>query len=53
MNENEIGGIFDRATKAHKKLLLTYLHPPGRKVGHRLNFGEALMKDVRSLIIND
>jgi len=52
MNENKIGGIFDRVTKAHKKQLLTHLRLPGRKIGHPLNFGEALVKDGSSRIIN-
>ncbi len=42
----------DRVTKAHKKQLLTYLRLSGRKVGYLLNFGEALMKDGISHIIN-
>jgi GxxExxY protein len=47
MNENE-----NRVTKAHKKQLLTYLRLSGRKIGYLLNFGEALMKDGISRIIN-
>ncbi len=39
-------------TKAHKKQLLTYLRLSSRKVGYLLNFGEALMKDGISRIIN-
>jgi GxxExxY protein len=42
----------DRVIKAHKKQLLTYLRLSGRKVGYLLNFGEALMKDGISRIIN-
>ena len=42
----------DRVTKAHKKQLLTYLRPVGRKVGDLLNFGEALMKDGISRMIS-
>ena len=42
----------ERVTKAHKKQLLTYLRLSGRKVGYLLNFGEALMKDGISRIIN-
>ena len=42
----------DCVTKAHKKQLLTYLRLSGRKVGYLLNFGEALMKDGISRIIN-
>ncbi|MEN8167526.1 MAG: GxxExxY protein, partial [Pseudomonadota bacterium] len=42
----------DRVTKAHKKQLLTYLRLSGRSLGYLLNFGEALMKDGVSRIIN-
>ncbi len=42
----------ERVTKVHKKQLLTYLRLSGRKVGYLLNFGEALMKDGISRIIN-
>jgi len=42
----------DCVTKAHKKQLLTYLRLSGRKVGYLLNFGEVLMKDGISRIIN-
>ena len=38
--------------KAHKKQLLTYLKLSGCKLGYLLNFGEALMKDGISRIIN-
>ena len=41
-----------RVTKAHKKQLLTYLRLSGKKLGYLLNFGEALMKDGISRIIN-
>jgi len=37
---------------AHKKQLLTYLRLAGCKLGYLLNFGEALMKDGISRIIN-
>ena len=42
----------DRLTKAHKKQLHTYLRLSGKKIGYLLNFGEALMKDGISRIIN-
>ena len=42
----------EHVTRAHKKQLLTYLRLSGRKVGYLLNFGEALMKDGISRIIN-
>jgi GxxExxY protein len=42
----------EQVTKAHKKQLLTYLRLSGRKLGYLLNFGEALMKDGISRIIN-
>ena len=38
--------------KAHKKQVLTYLRLTGLKLGYLLNFGEALMKDGISRIIN-
>jgi len=38
--------------KSHKKQLLTYLRLAGYKLGYLLNFGEALMKDGISRIIN-
>ena len=57
MNENNIGKIvLDCAvsiySKAHKKQLLTYLRLTNCKLGYLLNFGEALMKDGISRIIN-
>jgi GxxExxY protein len=39
-------------SKAHKKQVLTYLRLTGHKLGYLLNFGEALMKDGISRIIN-
>jgi len=39
-------------TKAHKKQVLTYLRLTGLKLGYRLNFGEALMKDGITRIVN-
>ena len=39
-------------TPAHKKQLLTYLRLTDLKLGYLLNFGEALMKDGVSRIIN-
>ena len=39
-------------SKAHKKQVLTYLRLTGCKLGFLLNFGEALMKDGISRIIN-
>ncbi len=42
----------ERVTKAHKKQLLTYLRLSDKKVGYLLNFGEALMKDGISRVIN-
>ncbi len=38
--------------KAHKKQVLTYLRLTGCKLGYLLNFGEFLMKDGISRIIN-
>lgn len=39
-------------TKAHKKQTLTYLKLTGYKLGYLLNFGESLMKNGISRIIN-
>ena len=38
--------------KAHKKQVLTYLRLTGCKLGYLLNFGESLMKNGISRIIN-
>jgi GxxExxY protein len=38
--------------RAHKKQVLTYLKLTGLKLGFLLNFGEAIMKDGISRIIN-
>jgi len=42
----------ESVTKAHKKQILTYLKLTGYKLGYLLNFGEALMKNGISRIIN-
>ena len=42
----------EAATRTHKKQVLTYLRLSGMKLGYRLNFGEALMKDGISRILN-
>ena len=42
----------ERVTDAHKKQLLTYLRLTGMKLGFLLNFGEALMKDGITRIVN-
>lgn len=42
----------ETVTNAHKKQLLTYLRLAGMKLGYLLNFGEALMKDGITRIIN-
>ncbi|MEN8166283.1 MAG: GxxExxY protein [Pseudomonadota bacterium] len=62
MNENEIGGIVvECAVKVHMRLgpgLLETVYEAvlsrlsDKKVGYLLNFGEALMKDGISRIIN-
>lgn len=39
-------------SKAHKKQVLTYLKLSGKKLGFLLNFGESLMKDGITRIIN-
>jgi GxxExxY protein len=42
----------ESVTKAHKKQVLTYLRLTGMKLGYLLNFGEGLMKDGISRILN-
>jgi len=42
----------EAATNAHKKQVLTYLRFTGIKLGYLLNFGEGLMKDGISRILN-
>ncbi len=42
----------ERATNVHKKQVLTYLRLTGMKLGYLLNFGEELMKNGISRIIN-
>jgi len=42
----------ESVTRAHKKQVLTYLKLTGLKLGFLLNFGEAVMKDGISRIIN-
>ena len=39
-------------TKTHKKQVLTYLRLTGCKLGYLLNFGEVLMKDGITRIVN-
>ena len=51
MDENQIGTIIVDCA-AHKKQLLTYLKLTGLKLSYLLNFGEALMKDGITRIIN-
>jgi len=42
----------EMVNNAHKKQLLTYLRLTGLKLGYLLNFGEALMKDGITRIVN-
>ena len=42
----------EQTTRAHAKQVLTYLRLTGMKLGFLLNFGEALMRDGISRIIN-
>ena len=42
----------EAVSNAHKKQVLTYLKLTGMKLGYLLNFGEALMKDGISRILN-
>ncbi len=42
----------ESVSKAHKKQVLTYLKLTGKKLGYLLNFGDELMKDGISRILN-
>ena len=42
----------ESVSRAHKKQVLTYLRLSGLKLGYLLNFGQALMKEGISRIIN-
>ncbi len=42
----------ESVSKAHKKQVLTYLKLTGKKLGYLLNFGEGLMKDGISRVLN-
>ncbi|MCK9420930.1 MAG: GxxExxY protein [Nitrospirae bacterium] len=42
----------ERVSKAHKKQVLTYLKLTGKKLGYLLNFGEGMMKDGISRVLN-
>jgi GxxExxY protein len=42
----------EKLSAAHKKQLLTYLRLTNLKLGYLLNFGEALMKDGITRVIN-
>jgi GxxExxY protein len=42
----------EKINQAHKKQVLTYLRLTGLKLGYLLNFGEALMKDGITRILN-
>jgi GxxExxY protein len=42
----------ERVTGAHKKQVLTYMRLTGMKLGYLLNFGEELMKQGISRIVN-
>jgi len=42
----------EKTMPAHKKQVLTYLRLTGMKLGYLLNFGEGLMKDGISRILN-
>ncbi len=42
----------ETASKAHKKQVLTYLKLTGMKLGYLLNFGESLMKDGITRLLN-
>lgn len=42
----------EKVNNAHKKQVLTYLRLTGLKLGYLLNFGESLMKDGITRIVN-
>jgi GxxExxY protein len=42
----------ENVSNAHKKQVLTYLRLTGLKLGYLLNFGEALMRDGITRIVN-
>jgi len=42
----------ESVSKAHKKQVLTYLKLAGKKLGYLLNFGEGMMKDGISRVLN-
>jgi GxxExxY protein len=42
----------ETASRAHKKQVLTYLKLTGMKLGYLLNFGESLMKDGITRLVN-
>jgi GxxExxY protein len=42
----------EKVNKAHKKQVLTYLKLTDKKLGYLLNFGESLMKDGISRVLN-
>lgn len=42
----------ESVSKAHKKQVLTYLKLTGHKLGYLLNFGEELMKDGITRVLN-
>ncbi len=42
----------ESVSKAHKKQVLTYLKLTGKKLGYLLNFGEGMMKDGISRVLN-
>ncbi len=44
--------LIEAVTPAHKKQVLTYLKLTGCKLGYLLNFGESLMKDGITRLIN-
>ncbi len=42
----------ESVNRAHKKQVLTYLKLTNKKLGYLLNFGEELMKDGISRVLN-
>jgi GxxExxY protein len=42
----------ESVSKAHKKQVLTHLKLTGKRLGYLLNFGENMMKDGISRVLN-
>jgi hypothetical protein len=53
MTENDVARkVVDAAFKVHKKQLLTYLRLSRKRLGLLINFGEALIRDGITRVVN-